>query len=54
MDMNAAHWYPNIGEKLLCLPYDALGVNLTEKLEVCDSCAISKAKSREVRNKTYT
>ena len=38
MDINVAHWYSNIGEKLLRLTYDALGVKLTGPLEVCDSC----------------
>ena len=48
------HQYSHLVEKLLCLTYDALGVNLTGNLQVCDICARSKSKARVVRKKTYT
>ena len=54
MDINVVHLYSYLREKLLCLTYDATGVKLTVTLQVCDSSARSKAKSRAVRNKTNT
>ena len=39
---------------MLRITYNALGVKLTGTLQVCNGCAQSKAKSRAVRNKTYT
>ena len=54
MDINLVHWYSHLGENLLCLIYDALGVKLTETLEVWGSCPISKSKVLAVRNKMQT
>ena len=54
MDINLVHRYSQLGEKLLRLTYDALGLNLTGTLQVCDSCARSKTKERSVRKKMYT
>ena len=48
------HWYSHIGEKLLRLTYDDLGIKLKGTLQVCDGCVMSKEKSRAVRKKTYT
>ena len=42
-----------MGEKLLRITYNALGVRLTGTLQVYDGCVRSKAKEREARNKTY-
>ena len=39
---------------VLLLTYDALGVNMTGTIEVCDSCSREKEKSRYVRKKMYT
>ena len=44
MYIHMVHWYSHLGEKLLRLIYDAMGVKLTVMLEVCDGCAISKVK----------
>ena len=44
----------HISEKKSHLTYDALGIKLTGKLEVCDGCEKSKTKERAVRKKTYT
>ena len=46
--------YSNIGLKLCCPTFYALGVNMIGMLQFCDGCAISKAKAREVMNKMYT
>ena len=54
MDINVVHWYSHLGEKLLYITYNALGVKLTGTLQVCDVCARSKSKSHAVINKTYT
>ena len=54
MDTNVVHWYSHIGESLLPLTYDALGVNMTGTLKVCDGCARPKAKTGAFRKKTYT
>ena len=43
-----------MGEKFLRTEYNALGVNLTVTLQVCDGCARSKEKARGVINKRYT
>ena len=48
------HRYSHLREKLLRTTYNALGFKLTGTLKFCDGCARSKAKSRAVRNKTYT
>ena len=53
MDISVAHRYWHIQENLLPLNYGALGVKLTEMIEVRDSCAGSKVKSRTVSKKTY-
>ena len=54
MDINVVHRYSHLGEKLLCITYNDLGVKFTCTLQVCDLCARSKAKARYIRNKTYT
>ena len=54
MDVNFAQRYSHIGEKLLHLTYDTLGVQFIVTLEVCGGCAQSKAKALVVRKKTYT
>ena len=53
MGINVAQQCSHIGEKLLRLTYDDLGVKLTGTLEVCDRCARLKAKAYAVINKTY-
>ena len=54
MEINVVHKYSHLGEKLLRTTYNALGVNLTRTLQVCDGCARSKAKAHAVRKNTYT
>ena len=54
LDINVTHQYSHLGETLLRLTYDPMGVQLTGTLDVCDSCAQSKAKSFAERKKTYT
>ena len=54
MYINVVHWHSHLGERLLRLTYDAMGVKLTGTLQVCDGCARSKSKSRAVRKKKYT
>ena len=54
IDINISHCYSNIREKLLCLTYDNLGVQLTGTLEVCDGCTFSEVKLCAVRKKNYT
>ena len=53
-DINVVHRYSHLGEKFLRLTYDALDIQLTGTLQVCDFCASSKAKTRVFRKKTYT
>ena len=36
MDINVAHWYLYLGEKLLHITCDVLGVKSTGNLEFCD------------------
>ena len=52
MDINVVH-RSHLGEKLLRLTYNALGVKFTGTLQVCDGCARSKEKERATRKKTY-
>ena len=54
MDINVAHQYSHIGDKLLHLTYDTLGIQFIVTLEGCDGCAQWKAKAHVGRNKTYT
>ena len=54
MEINVVHQYSHLGEKLLLITYDALGVKLTGKLQFCDGCARQKSKLCAVREKTYT
>ena len=54
MDINVVYWYSHLGEKLLRLTYDALGVHMTGTIEVFGGCARSKAKAHAVRKNTYT
>ena len=54
MDIHVFHRYSHMGEQLLFITYNALGVMLTGTLKVCDGCAQSKAKECAVRKDTYT
>ena len=36
------------------ITYEVLGVKVTDTIHVCDGCDRSKAKARDVINKTYT
>ena len=38
---------------MLRTTYNVLDIKLTGTLQVCDGCALSKAKARAVRNKAY-
>ena len=42
MDINVAHHYSHLGEKLLPLTYDDIGVHLTGAIEIYDGCACLK------------
>ena len=53
IDINIVHTYSCIREKLLCLTFDALEIQLTGSLKVCESFSCSKAKFYAVRKKTY-
>ena len=46
--------YSHLRKKLLIITYNTLGVKLTGKLQVCDGCEQSMAKSRAVRKNTYS
>ena len=48
------HRYSYIGEKVLRITYNNLGVKLTSTLQVFDGCDRYKGKSRAARKKTYT
>ena len=39
VDINVVHKYSHLIEKLLRQTYDALGIKLTGKLQVCDGCS---------------
>ena len=54
MDINVSHSYSHIGEQLLIITYNYLGVKLTGTLQVSDGCSRTKSKSRAVRKNTYT
>ena len=54
MGINVLHRYSHLGEKLLRTTYNALGVKLTDNLQICNGCARSNEKSRAIRKKTYT
>ena len=53
IDITVVFQYSHLREKLLGLTYGALKVKLIGTPQVCDGCKRSKAKSREVRKKTY-
>ena len=53
MNINVVHQYSRLIENLLRLTYDALGVNMTGTLKVCDGCARPKAKEIAILKKTY-
>ena len=53
MDINVVHRYSHMGEKLLCISYNALIVKLTGTLQFCGGCAEYKAKAPSVRKNTY-
>ena len=54
MDITVAHQYSHLGENLMRLTYDALGIKVTGVLEVYDGCARSKTKLHAFIKKTYT
>ena len=54
MDINMVHCYSHLGDNLLHITYNALGVNLTGTFQVCDGFARSKAKAHSIRKKKYT
>ena len=54
MDTKVVHRYSHLGENLLRITYNALGVKLTGTLQVLDGCEKTKAKERMVRENTYT
>ena len=53
MDITMVCQYSHLIENLLSLTYDDLVLKLKDKLQVCDSCARSKAKPHSIRKKTY-
>ena len=53
MNINVVHGYSYMGEKLLRITYNALGVKLTVTIQFCGGFACSKAKSRAVQKNTY-
>ena len=53
MYINVVHRYSHLGEKLLHITYNDIGVKLTVTLEICDGCARSKAKACAVREKIH-
>ena len=53
MDINVVHGYSHLGEKLLRITHNALGVKLTGTLQLFGGCARSKAKARAVKKNTY-
>ena len=54
MDIHVVHRYSHLRENLLCITYNALGVNITFAFKFCDGCTRSKVKAHVVRKKTYT
>ena len=54
MDINVVHRYSHLGEQMLRIIYNALGVTLTYTLQFCDYCARLKEKPCVVRKETYT
>ena len=54
MDINEAHGLCHLGEKLLRITFNALGVKLTGKLKACDGCCRANAKAKAVRKVTNT
>ena len=54
IDINEAHGYSHLGNKLLHITYDALGVKLIVAIKVCGLFARSKAKAPSVIKKRYT
>lgn len=54
-DINIAHQrLGHINEKQLCLTYANTNIKLTRKLDKCESCMISKAKRKPIKNITGT
>ena len=54
MNINVVHRYSYLRGKFLSLIYDALGVKLKGRIQVCHGCTKSKAKPCTVRKKKYT
>ena len=53
MDINKAHRYSHLGEKMLCLTDDTLVVKLTGTIGVYNFYTRSNATAHSVINKTY-
>ena len=51
MDINVVHRYSHLGENLLLITYNDLGVKLTGALQVYDGCEQYKAKALVVVEK---
>ena len=54
LDINVAHGFCHLGEKLLRVTFNALGVKLTGNLVPCDGCCRANAKAKGVRKWTTT
>ena len=54
IDIHVVHRYSHLGENLLRITYNSLGVKLKGTIQVCDACARSKKKPRAFSKKTYT
>ena len=51
LDINVAQQYSHLRQKLLHMTYDDLRFQLDGNLDVCDGCALLKAKAHTVGNK---
>ena len=54
MDINVAHGYCHLGEKLLKTTFNELGVKLTGELKACDGCCRANAKAKGVSKQSTT
>ena len=53
MDIHDAHGLNHLGEKLLQIMFNDLGVKLTGKLKSCDRCCRSNTKAKAVQKVTH-
>ena len=53
MEINVVRRNSRMGRKLMCTTYNDLSVKITGTLQVCNGCALSKAKSCVMSKKTY-